>query len=92
MCIVRCRYGTQGAWYFSDLAGIQIAQTTVQPPTASGFAKLLLKPVVSCEYLLQPTCDASPACLPANLCVCLRLSGCLSFAHELVRAGTWLLI
>ena len=112
MCNTRCRYGTQSAWYFSDLAGIQIAQTvmpkpepladesgvthaavtaesTAQPSTASGFAKLLLKPVVSCEYLLRQYVMPLP-----SLCLCLSvcLHVCLSATYNVVGAGTWLLI
>ena len=102
MCNTRCRYGTQSAWYFSDLAGIQIAQTvmpkpepladesgvthaavtaesTAQPSTASGFAKLLLKPVVSCEYLLQQY--VMPLPLSLSLSLSLSLPFCMSVSQ-----------
>jgi hypothetical protein len=115
MCNTRCRYGTQSAWYFSDLAGIQIAQTvmpkpepladesgvthaavtaesTAQPSTASGFAKLLLKPVVSCEYLLRQYVMPLPSLSVSVLKNSVYLHVCLSATYNVVGAGTWLLI
>ena len=46
-------FGTQSAWYFSDLAGIRMApfNASAGPGYGSGWARLLLRPAVSCEYL-----------------------------------------
>ena len=45
-------FGTQSAWYFSDLAGIQRRTPfNATASHASGWQQLLLKPAVTCEYL-----------------------------------------
>ena len=43
-------FGTQSAWYWSDLAGIRMAPLDAKA-LASGWRRLWLKPAVTCEYL-----------------------------------------
>jgi hypothetical protein len=44
-------FGTQSAWYFRDLAGIQKQRVNRSTFRGSAWSKLRLKPSVSCEYL-----------------------------------------
>jgi hypothetical protein len=50
LLLLSVMFGTQSAWYYSDLAGIQQAPYNASV-RASGWQRLILKPAVSCEYL-----------------------------------------